>query len=40
MEFSYDAKRSEINQRIAQRSQRPDADFAKFQMTRQQAMGA
>lgn len=37
MELSYDAKRIEISRRLAEWAKRPEADFAKFQMTRQQA---
>ncbi|MFL5350163.1 MAG: FAD-dependent oxidoreductase [Hyalangium sp.] len=38
MELNYDAKRSEITKRLAEWAKRPEADFAKFQMTRQQAI--
>jgi FAD/FMN-containing dehydrogenase len=38
MELSYDAKRSEISKRLAEWARRPESDFAKFQMTRQQAI--
>ena len=37
MELHYDAKKIKIAQRLAEWARRPDADFARFQMTRQQA---
>ncbi|WP_224245850.1 FAD-dependent oxidoreductase [Hyalangium gracile] len=37
MELNYDAKRIEIVQRLAGWAKRPDADFERFQMTREQA---
>ncbi|MBN1209604.1 MAG: FAD-binding oxidoreductase [Myxococcaceae bacterium] len=37
MPIDYDAKKIEINQRLADWAKRPDSDFARFQMTRQQA---
>jgi FAD/FMN-containing dehydrogenase len=38
MELHHDLKKIEINQRLAQWARRPDADFARHQMTRQQAI--
>ncbi len=38
MELSYDVKRTEISKRLAEWVRRSESDFAKFQMTRQQAI--
>jgi hypothetical protein len=38
MELHHDLKKIEIDQRLAQWAKRPDADFARHQMTRQQAI--
>lgn len=37
MELNYDAKKAEIKKRLAEWDKRPDSDFERFQMTRQQA---
>jgi FAD/FMN-containing dehydrogenase len=38
MELNYDVKKIEIKRRIAEWARRPDSDFTRFQITRQQAI--
>jgi FAD/FMN-containing dehydrogenase len=38
MELNYDVKKIEIKKRIAEWNKQPDSDFARFQITRQQAI--